>query len=258
MAGWIEMKEVDAGGFRPYRYGSLTDLRSLIGLDQGSAEKVTKAAETGVLKLECTKANQSIEDNLLNTRPSYSLDACLHTNPILISIDFEGILCGDTVGLSQIGVSMLDTRDLAIDLNKISLSNYNYFSGPLDGRVLSYRFGILVQFSKLDTRKVLTDIFRINRDSTKPSRNVILVGHHMSNELQALIKLRIYPEEICPVLCVLDTASLYREHSALLIKSPTIDHPSLRNLTKNLAVLVQMDFSIMQGMTQIIPYDSFS
>ncbi len=41
----------------------------------------------------------------------------------------------------------------------------------------------------------------------------------------------IYPEEICPLICVFDTACLYREYSTPLVKSTTTDHTKLQNLT---------------------------
>jgi len=46
------------------------------------------------------------------------------------------------------------------------------------------------------------------------------------------VELCIYPEEICPLICVFDTACLYREYSTPLAKSTTTDHTKLQNLTK--------------------------
>ncbi len=50
-----------------------------------------------------------------------------------MSIDFEGILYGDTVNFTEMSVSMSDTHDLLLDVNENVLSIHNYIMGPLDG-----------------------------------------------------------------------------------------------------------------------------
>jgi hypothetical protein len=149
---------------------NLTDLRSLLGLDQDlSPENSTKNVEIAADKPDDTEANQSIEGDLPNTQPSYAMDASLHTNPILTPIGFEGILYGDTVNITQMGVSMLDTPDLLLGVNENVLSTHNYIMSLLDGRVLSYRFGTPNPFSKLYTRNLETDILRTKIDSIDSS-----------------------------------------------------------------------------------------
>lgn len=46
-----------------------------------------------------------------------------------------------------------------------------------------------------------------------------------------MVEIHVYPEEICPLICVFDPASLYREYSASLGQSTTTGHPKLQNLT---------------------------
>lgn len=46
-----------------------------------------------------------------------------------------------------------------------------------------------------------------------------------------MVELCIYSEEICPLICVFDPASLYREYSTPLAKSTTTGHTKLQNLT---------------------------
>ncbi len=46
-----------------------------------------------------------------------------------------------------------------------------------------------------------------------------------------MVEFCIYSEEICPIICVFDTASLCREYSTPLAKSTTTGHPKLQNLT---------------------------
>jgi len=161
---------VNAGGYRAYRCGNLTDLRSLLGLDQDLLpENSTKDVENGADKPDDTEANQSIEGDLPNTQPSYAVVPRLYTDPILISIDFEGVLYRETVNFTQMGVSMLDTPDLLLGVNENVLSTHNYIISLLDGRVLSYRFGTPNPFSKLYTRNLQTDILRTKIDSIDSS-----------------------------------------------------------------------------------------
>ncbi len=73
---------MNAGGYRAYRCGNLTDLRSFFGLDQDLLpENSTKNVENGADKPDDTEANQSIEGDLQNTQPSYAVVPRLYTDP---------------------------------------------------------------------------------------------------------------------------------------------------------------------------------
>ncbi len=146
---------------------NLTDLRSLLGLDQDlSPENSTKNVESGADKPEDTEADHSKQSDSPNAQPSYASDASL---PIHIPIGFEGVLYGETVNITQMAVSMLDTPDLLLGVNENVLSTHNYIISLLDGRVLSYRFGTPNPFSKLYTRNLQTDILRTKIDSIDSS-----------------------------------------------------------------------------------------
>jgi hypothetical protein len=149
---------------------NLTDLRFFLGLDQDLLpDNSTKDVEIGADKPEDTETDHSKQSDSPNAQPSYAMDASLHTNPILIPIGFEGVLYGETVNITQMGVSMLDTPDLLLGVNENVPSTHNYIMSLLDGRVLSYRFGTPKPFSKLYTRNLLTDIFRTKIDSIDSS-----------------------------------------------------------------------------------------
>jgi len=161
---------VNAGGYRAYRCGDLTDLRSFFGLDQDlSPESSTKDVESGADKPDDTEADHSKQSDSPNAQPSYAMDASLHTKPIHIPIGFEGVLYGETVNITQISVSMSDTHDLLLDVNENVLFIHNYIMSLLDGRVLSYRFGTPKPFSKLYIRNLQTDILRTKIDSIDSS-----------------------------------------------------------------------------------------
>lgn len=150
-----------------------------------------------------------------------------HCDAIFVAIDFEGEEGSEHKhGISQIGVSTLDTRDLpcASSLGQSLIKSQLYCvskrpkSRRLDGRTRKiFTFGEVIWIRKPELVDTLVTIFEnfntyssLGDDLRRP-RNVVLVGHALDNELMQMEILGFQPELHARIIAHVDTQNLSDE-----------------------------------------------
>ena len=144
---------------------------------------------------------------------------------VFVSIDFEhleNIKQGSSQELnSQLGIAMLDTRNLGTPHSAHAISIRNYVLGSP-----SYRASIAQRFLFGETLHILReDILTILNDSTPRTRNIVLVGHCFRNDVGVLRALGFDLET--SVVGILDTQRI----ASQITKGP---YTSLSALLKEL------------------------
>ena len=150
--------------------------------------------------------------------PSYHCDA------LFVAIDFEGT--ENKHGISQIGVSTLDSRDLprASSLGQSLIKSRLYCVSKrskfrrLDKKTREiFTFGEVIWITKQEIVDTLVTIFEncntysSFKDGMRRPRNVILVGHALDNELRQMEMLGFQPELHAKIIAHVDTQDLSDE-----------------------------------------------
>ena len=160
-----------------------------------------------------------------------------HCDALFVAIDFEGT--EHQYGISQIGVSTLESRDLlcASSLGQSLIKSQLYcVSKPSKFRRLNkttkkiFTFGEVFWITKQQIVDTLVTIFeKCNTcsslgDPLRRPRNIILVGHGLDNELRSMRRLGFQPELHARIIALVDTQNLSDE-----IRGHR-EYPSLRSL----------------------------
>ena len=124
---------------------------------------------------------------------------------VLVAIDFENInhIQGDLTlnSESQVGLAILDTRNLTCDRSENLIATYNFASGSS-----SYQTRASKRFLFGESVALRQDSMLENIQSLIPQdRNVILIGHDIKHDLQALRALKF---NFRTVTNILDTLSI--------------------------------------------------
>lgn len=135
-----------------------------------------------------------------------------HRDPILIAIDFENITgigkdsdSGQEPN-TQVGLAVLDTRDITALIPRESLiSTYNFVTGSKEHyhrAQLKFLFG---KPTLILAKDMLTNI----KHCIPQNRNILLVGHDIRHEINALSKLKADFQEL-RITGLLDTFRMVR------------------------------------------------
>jgi hypothetical protein len=134
-------------------------------------------------------------------------DVILNSDTLLIAIDFEG---GDRFVLSEMGVSILDTRELrSLQTHNHSfqsplIQNHHYRSkywakiSPKD-----FHFGETKLVDAGELKAVLEATLHID-DSPKQKREIVLLGHGLASDLAVIKRLGVDLGD-APLIATLDT-----------------------------------------------------
>ena len=150
---------------------------------------------------------------------------------VFITIDFEGSE-GFSHGINQMGVSILDTRDLSdvLTRNVIKTRFYGISTPGKSDRLneqikKDFTHGEASWITKQEIVSTLTDIFRQCN-----SRNVVLIDHGLRNELRNMKMLGFRPGSHANIIAYVDTLNLsntIRGH---------VEYPNLRSLACQLGL----------------------
>lgn len=172
-----------------------------------------------------------------NAVHSDGLAPLYHCDALFVAIDFEGK--EQQSGISQIGVSTLDSRDLpsASSLGQSLIKSQLYcVSKPAKFRRLDkktktiFTFGEVSWITKEEIVDTLVTIFEecstysILEDVLRRPRNVVLVGHGLGQELRNMEMLGFRPELHARIIAHVDTQLLSNEISG------HTEFPSLRSV----------------------------
>lgn len=135
-----------------------------------------------------------------------------HRDPVLIAIDFENItgigkdLPSGQEPNTQVGLAVLDTRDINISTTRENIiSTYNFITGSKEHyrrAQLKFLFGKPILIPAKD---MLTNI----KHCIPQNRNILLIGHDIRHEINALSKLQANFRELC-ITGLLDTFQITR------------------------------------------------
>lgn len=135
-----------------------------------------------------------------------------HRDPVLIAIDFEkitGVGKDSTSGQepnTQVGLAVLDTRDITASTPREDIiSTYNFLTGSKEHyhrAQLKFLFGKPILIPAKD---MLTNI----KHCIPQNRNILLIGHDIKHEINALSKLKADFQEL-RVTGLLDTFQITR------------------------------------------------
>ncbi|KIV83258.1 hypothetical protein PV11_05303 [Exophiala sideris] len=143
----------------------------------------------------------------------YGRDNVRNRDILVVSIDFEGlqsIMAATTVSQGQLGIAVLDTRDLSTSLPssppiESMITTYNFVTGlPLYCATAARRFlfGETIPIFKQEMLEKLESIIPRTRD-------IILVGHGFQGDQQVLRYLNFDLQK--SILSILDTGKIARE-----------------------------------------------
>ncbi|KAL9609657.1 MAG: hypothetical protein Q9167_005587 [Letrouitia subvulpina] len=166
-----------------------------------------------------------------------SKDMPFTTDAVILAVDFEG---KENVGLGirQVGLSILDTRDLrnAASLGQYVIQNrhYSFVTSDWKKRRPKFAIGTLKTVPQAELAPTLKTIFREigsfptlmnTQHSTSflehqtvnvgnhPCRRVILVGHGVHNELKDMKLLGFTPGDFANIIGIVDTQILFSQLS---------------------------------------------
>lgn len=135
-----------------------------------------------------------------------------HRDPVLIAIDFEnitGVGKDSTSGQepnTQVGLAVLDTRDVTASTPREDIiSTYNFLTGSKEHyhrAQLKFLFGKPILIPAKD---MLTNI----KHCIAQNRNILLIGHDIKHEINALSRLKADFQEL-RVTGLLDTFQIAR------------------------------------------------
>jgi hypothetical protein len=150
---------------------------------------------------------------------------------VFVSFDLEPLKPGEP-DISQMGISILDTRCLSLDISKSTgslLTRHFVIGGQKRGGQKGFRrqgmkfyFGTSEYLADDKVNEViLKQLYIRDKIESQGYRNIILVGHGLRSDLAVLRKRGIFIEEIPTIIAKFDTTYLAIE--VLGIKS-SLDH----------------------------------